>query len=282
MEEMFVTKIKINKVFHLENLEILLSNTERKHLILTGKNGSGKTSVLRAINAFVDNIITKKIRDEEHLAELIKICPLHLSELRRQEEFMREAIEANRSYVVGRRTEMLERTRSDTDKIVQLIACHLELNDTFDKFYNELDSRYQPFLFKLFESKHSFPFNESQGPRILNSKSRYDNTESANENFRQFLVNLRMQLLDSKDKNQLWLVENTEKWLANFVQQLRKIFTDDSLNFVFDQKNFNYNIVVQGREPFNINQLSDGYASFLSITTELIMRMHGTATFLDS
>ncbi len=46
MEEIFVTNIRINKVRHLEGLEVPLSDTERKHLILTGKNGSGKTSVL--------------------------------------------------------------------------------------------------------------------------------------------------------------------------------------------------------------------------------------------
>ncbi len=50
MEEIFVTKLRINKVRHLENLEIPLSDTERKHLILTGKNGSGKTSVLEALD----------------------------------------------------------------------------------------------------------------------------------------------------------------------------------------------------------------------------------------
>ena len=50
MEETFIDRIKIIKVHHLEGLEIRLSDTERKHLILTGRNGSGKTSVLEAIN----------------------------------------------------------------------------------------------------------------------------------------------------------------------------------------------------------------------------------------
>lgn len=47
--EYFITEIEIKKVRHLENLTIKLSDTERKHLILTGKNGSGKTSVLEWI-----------------------------------------------------------------------------------------------------------------------------------------------------------------------------------------------------------------------------------------
>jgi ABC-type branched-subunit amino acid transport system ATPase component len=46
MQDVFITKIHIGKVRHLENVDIALSETERKHLILTGKNGSGKTSLL--------------------------------------------------------------------------------------------------------------------------------------------------------------------------------------------------------------------------------------------
>lgn len=45
----FITEIKIKKVRHLENIDIKLGN-EKKHLILTGKNGCGKTSVLEELN----------------------------------------------------------------------------------------------------------------------------------------------------------------------------------------------------------------------------------------
>ena len=42
--EHFITEIHIDKLRHLENIEIKLSNETRQHLLLTGKNGSGKTS----------------------------------------------------------------------------------------------------------------------------------------------------------------------------------------------------------------------------------------------
>lgn len=48
-EELFITEVHIHKVRHIEDLKINLSATERKHLILTGRNGSGKTSVLEAL-----------------------------------------------------------------------------------------------------------------------------------------------------------------------------------------------------------------------------------------
>ena len=47
--ESFISKIKIKKLRHLENIEITLSADERQHLLLTGKNGSGKTSCLETL-----------------------------------------------------------------------------------------------------------------------------------------------------------------------------------------------------------------------------------------
>jgi len=55
MENAFVTEIKIHKVRHLHDITIPLSTDIRKHLILTGKNGSGKTSVLEEAAAYLQN-----------------------------------------------------------------------------------------------------------------------------------------------------------------------------------------------------------------------------------
>lgn len=54
--EHFITSIHINEVRHLKNIEIKLNPEKRQHLIPTGKNGSGKTSVLRAIKDYLQAI----------------------------------------------------------------------------------------------------------------------------------------------------------------------------------------------------------------------------------
>ena len=66
--ENFITKIKINKVRHLKDIEIKLPEDKRTHLILTGRNGSGKTSVLEALRLWIwaefeDNFIQSFILD---------------------------------------------------------------------------------------------------------------------------------------------------------------------------------------------------------------------------
>ena len=59
MENTYVTSIHVGKVRHLKNVTIEISDTQRKHLILTGKNGSGKTSLLEAMR---DSVLYKQKR----------------------------------------------------------------------------------------------------------------------------------------------------------------------------------------------------------------------------
>jgi DNA polymerase III delta prime subunit len=58
MSDTFITNIKIIKVRDVVGLEIPLSATERQHLILTGRNGCGKTSFLLALNKLLDNLFS--------------------------------------------------------------------------------------------------------------------------------------------------------------------------------------------------------------------------------
>lgn len=56
MQNIYISNIAINKVRHLKDFDIELSTQEIKHLIITGKNGSGKTSLLNSIATFLNSI----------------------------------------------------------------------------------------------------------------------------------------------------------------------------------------------------------------------------------
>lgn len=70
MEQIFIQNIKINKVRHLEQIDLPVGECERKHIILTGKNGSGKTSVLDAVATFIHSVTVGK--NPEQIMEDIK------------------------------------------------------------------------------------------------------------------------------------------------------------------------------------------------------------------
>ena len=64
MDRLFITKLDINQVRHLSGISIPFSENEMKHLILTGKNGSGKTSVVEAMAKYLSNVFS-----DEHFTD---------------------------------------------------------------------------------------------------------------------------------------------------------------------------------------------------------------------
>ena len=67
--EQFIKHVKIKKLRHLENIEITLSADERQHLLLTGKNGSGKTSFLETMTDCFKAIIENMKNNSEQTSD---------------------------------------------------------------------------------------------------------------------------------------------------------------------------------------------------------------------
>lgn len=65
MEQIFISNLAIKKVRHLKDISIPLSESQIKHLILTGKNGSGKTSVVEALTDYVNNVFIGEYSEDK-------------------------------------------------------------------------------------------------------------------------------------------------------------------------------------------------------------------------
>lgn len=72
----YITSIHINQIFHLKDLDILLSAEKKQHLLLTGKNGSGKTSLMNTIMEFIEKIYADKNLGFLSLANLRKVLEM--------------------------------------------------------------------------------------------------------------------------------------------------------------------------------------------------------------
>lgn len=81
MDKIFISELTINKIRHLKNITIPLSNEKAKHLIFTGKNGSGKTSVLEALADISYSGIVERYFRANELADFIerKIRKIYLN-----------------------------------------------------------------------------------------------------------------------------------------------------------------------------------------------------------
>ena len=64
MKEYFISEIDIEKLYHLSDIKIKLDSNKRQHLLLTGKNGSGKTSLLLELKRkyYLHLVIAKNMR----------------------------------------------------------------------------------------------------------------------------------------------------------------------------------------------------------------------------
>ena len=73
----YIKEIYIKKLRHLSDIKIELNNEHMQHLLLTGKNGSGKTSLLIALAEKLNNICNdideKEISDIQNGIEVFTI-----------------------------------------------------------------------------------------------------------------------------------------------------------------------------------------------------------------
>lgn len=272
MEDIFIKSIEIKKVRHLKNLTILLDEHKRKHLILTGRNGSGKTSVLLEIkNWLQQNLKGGGLTIDNDL----KVIELWEKEKREAETHLLTVIDEKEKIALQNKIHQKENIIAGTLKRLEPFLnapINIKLNIGSSAI---IASQYKEnkFLLTYFDVKRLSDFSKSLGPRKIEFKQQYNFDEKVNLNFIQYLVNLRYDRLDARESNELDTVQKVDNWFANFEKSLKDIFEDDALQLVFDRRNYNFNLVLSDRETFDFNTLSSGYSAIIHILTELIMRM---------
>lgn len=262
MQDVFISKIYIKEVRNIKGFEINLSEIERKHLIITGKNGSGKTSLLESVKGFFSQVISEK---ETHYYEQKGNLLVLRSNLR------------DLNHV----SQMLNPKREEIQDKIRKLENWLDKYWELDIFFNPVSSflfhrdllENGKFIMKFFGAKRSSEFVETSGVKNVEFKPNYQIGEKTGHQFTQHLVNLHYDKLSAKDENDLETAYKIDKWFFDFEKTLASLFDEPNLQLVFDRKNRKYQIVENGNSPYTFNQLPDGYSAILDIVTELIMRM---------
>lgn len=258
MEQIFVSNIKINKVRHLNNITIGLSSQERKHLVITGKNGSGKTSFLDAIAVFLNSITNSKDPMEAmRNLETDKNTVLWLKKQEGTDIKIREIMERISHYE--------KRIETSTGGVMLEMSC--SLSDVFSQF------KQGNFVVAYYQADRVF---EAQIPKHVEKvtlKKDYTIKESPRKDFIKYLLDLKMTQALAASNNKKEKAEKIKVWFEKFQNLLKEIFEDDSVVLVFDEDTFQFHILMDGREPFEFNTLSSGYAAVLDIVVDLMIRM---------
>ncbi|MFZ2725339.1 MAG: AAA family ATPase [Methylococcaceae bacterium] len=241
-QNVFITAIHVDKVRHIENFDIALSETERKHLIITGKNGSGKTSLLLEIDKFIKLI--KNEHNSNYLNYVKELEPIHDKE---------------------QKIDVLNKLDS--------LFLHYNFFESIRLSFTTPFFATKECLYVFFQAKRQTNLDIPKGISKIQFNKNYNLADNINKAFIQYIVNLKAERSFARDDNDNETVTKIDAWFLKFENSLKDLFETDNLTLVFDRQNYNFSIHIPKREPFTLAGLSDGYSAVIDILTELILRM---------
>jgi energy-coupling factor transporter ATP-binding protein EcfA2 len=237
----FISEIKINKLRHLHDLTIQLGDT-KKNLILTGKNGSGKTSLLQNLNKFVVDLLSQSSNIKNFYTYKDRLNTLNIIE-----------------------------HKSLFDSVNRYANCYPVFND--NDFYNAVKADKFDFIYAFFQAKRQSQTEAKSIDKITLSSNK---SQRLNQDFLRYIVNLKAKKSFANDDGDVQTTKAIDDWFINFENMLKKLYSDESLTLKFDRDNFNFTIHRDNREPSDFNTQSDGFSAILDIVTELILKVEST------
>lgn len=263
----FIKEINISKLRHLENIDIILSENIKRNLIITGKNGVGKTTVLKAIKQYLKSIEEKNYTNitvnyknsikyhEKRIEEIdnnININPNNLIERQQIDDTIRSLKNSISKYEDG---------------------LSLKINDDLN-ISNKYDEG--ELILAYFDAKRDSKVIIPQSVSTVELEKKYSIDDDIDRKFLDYLVYLKTQQSFARNEDDMETVESIAKWFNKFENSLKDLFDDNSIKLKFNYRKLNFKIHQDGREDFGLNELSDGFSAVLDIVMNLILRMEKT------
>lgn len=259
----FINNIHINKLFHLSDFDIPVADEKFPHLIITGKNGSGKTILLNAVSDFLN-----KIKDDKamHFLGYYK------------------SLEANNK-MLGEATD--EQVRRQTQQNVDFFSREIEniygKVELRSELWDSIIDKYAKgeFIIAFYQADRKVKMSEPKNPMkpVINKKGNV--RETATSQFLNFLSDLKIQEALARNEKQDEDADEINAWFRDFEELLRHIYQDDELRLEFNYRDYSFRICTEGKK-FKFTEVSDGFAAVLDIVADLILKMQGEGTLIRS
>ena len=226
--------------------------------ILTGKNNSGKTSVLEAMVRYIQNFLRRSVPLEE-VKRLYSYCLGQIEKMNSLEDS-----EQNRQQIYENKRNLNiweNELKSLTSEIILTSTSDIRLKEKYEQ---------GNFIFAYYKAKREFQVEQYKNIEKVELQNKYNIVENPGAKLTKYLVDLKATQAFTKD------VEKAEKidgWFKRFENILKTIFEDEHLELKFNDETFQFSIHESGREPFDFNTMSSGYAAVLDIINDLIIRM---------
>ena len=254
--EHFITEVRINEVRHLKNITIKLNPEKRQHLILTGKNGSGKTSVLQAMRSYLHVI---------NNGELTDLKANYYNWLSRDKKEYETAKTDDERLIIQKRM------KSDRARIEQYdrgVTLDFKNESYIDTLYANGD-----FITAFFSAERDSQVERVNGARNVILAQHYGINETPSKILLKYMVHLKTQQAYAKNEGDLNVEKKIKVWFERFENALKVLLDDASIKLIYDYNNYNFLIEQNGRNPYSLDELSDGYSAIIGIVADLILRM---------
>ena len=250
----FINKIHINQLFHLNNIDIPIERKKYPHLIITGKNGSGKTVLLKAIAEFFNQIKDKDDLGFLEYRENINKLQRHLKNSHNEKQ--------RRDY-----KNYIELYQKRVDDLYGKVDISLaNIGDIIEKYKKEL------FIITFYQADRKILMSEPKNPTKPVYKKKGDVKETATSQFLIFLSDLKIQEALARNEQLVKDADEIKAWFTDFEGLLRQVYQDDNLKLLFNYKDYSFSICTEGKK-FKFTEVSDGFAAILDIVADLILKM---------
>ncbi len=252
----FITGIYIEQLKHLTDISIPLNSEKKQHLLITGKNGSGKTSLLLAIEQYLTAINDGKLNMlDTTYRNWINNAEKKLENVKSEQQ----KFEAQKEY---------ERNQS----------CILKYKNGIDISFNnsnDLDSLYAKgnFITAFFPANRKTTITRPNGVTDVKLQEFYGIKQSPSNVLLKYMVHLKTQQSYARNEGDVIVVDKIQKWFDRFERALKTLLDNDTISLVYDYREYNFKIKEKERLEFCFDELSDGYSSLINIVSDLILRM---------
>lgn len=228
-----------------------------KNLIITGKNGSGKTSFLKKLNETILFHLSKESQQENDHVKNLKYC---------QDEILKHK---EGSYQYTQAQNNIQYYEDKINKLNSLFILNIENELDLLNLYDK-----NKFIYRSFEAMRTSkisPVNSSTSIDQEKSNAIQNKSNNLGEKLEQHLVNIRINKAFAFERNDNAQLENLNQWFNNFDDNLKFLFEDDSAKLNFEEQSLKFSIKLEQRN-FDFQSLSSGYQAIFDIFSDLLVR----------
>ena len=249
----YIKNIHINKVRHLRDINIPLEKEDYPHLMITGKNGSGKTSLLNAIANHIERVANDRYKYFEDYKSKI--------------EYFQNELKENPQNTLSIE-QQLQYYKNQYEFFFSEVTVAFEDVDSLIRKYQDGN-----FIIAFYEAHRTIKkLQEPKNPTKPELQDKWGIKQTSTQEFLKFLADLKIQEALARNEKLEKDANQIREWFVNFERLLGEIFQDEDLQLYFNYKDYSFKILTKGKE-FKFTELSDGFAAVLDIIVDLILKM---------